>query len=222
MKFKYGKYIPSLADEVDMEELVSALSEMLLSSGFQTPYGDGSVDGDRTMQALHDAILDALLNGGLLPDDVLEQLFGEQARDGEAAARRAGAAAHGPACRRRATSRRRRSSTPNASGGPRRAAARARASPGRTEFEVTDKALDFLGYRALRDLLGSIGHASAGRHDTRDMATGIDASGAPKPYEFGDTLQPRRQQHGAERRDACAPRAADGGSWPRSRSATRT
>jgi Ca-activated chloride channel family protein len=56
------------------------------------------------------------------------------------------------------------------------------------QFEVTDKALDFLGYRALRDLLGSVGHSSAGRHDTRDLATGIDASGAPKPYEFGDTL----------------------------------
>ncbi|HEX6008379.1 MAG TPA: VWA domain-containing protein, partial [Burkholderiales bacterium] len=48
--------------------------------------------------------------------------------------------------------------------------------------------LDFLGYKALRDLLGSIGHSSAGRHDTRDLATGIDASGAPKPYEFGDTM----------------------------------
>ena len=56
------------------------------------------------------------------------------------------------------------------------------------KFEVTDKALDFLGYRALRDLLGSAGHSSAGRHDTRDLSTGIEASGAPKPYEFGDTM----------------------------------
>ena len=54
--------------------------------------------------------------------------------------------------------------------------------------EVTDKALDFLGYRALRDLLGSLGKSSFGRHDTRDLATGIEAIGAPKPYEFGDTL----------------------------------
>ena len=38
---------------------------------------------------------------------------------------------------------------------------------GTTRFEVTDKALDFLGYRALRDLLGSIGRSSVGRHDTR-------------------------------------------------------
>ena len=55
-------------------------------------------------------------------------------------------------------------------------------------FEVTDKALDFLGYRALRDLLGSLGKSSAGRHDTRDLSTGIEAEAAPKPYEFGDTL----------------------------------
>jgi Ca-activated chloride channel family protein len=55
-------------------------------------------------------------------------------------------------------------------------------------FEVTDKALDFLGYRALRDLLGSLGKSSFGRHDTREQATGIETTGAPKAYEFGDTL----------------------------------
>ena len=55
-------------------------------------------------------------------------------------------------------------------------------------FEVTDKTLDFLGYRALRDLLGSLGKSSYGRHDTREQATGVETTGAPKPYEFGDTL----------------------------------
>jgi Ca-activated chloride channel family protein len=53
---------------------------------------------------------------------------------------------------------------------------------------VTDKALDFLGYRALRDLLGSLGKSSFGRHDTREQATGVETTGAVKPYEFGDTL----------------------------------
>ncbi|MEZ5292621.1 MAG: VWA domain-containing protein [Vicinamibacterales bacterium] len=189
MKFKYGKYIPSLADDVDMEELVSALSEMLLSSGFQSPYGDGSIDGDRTMQALHDAILDALLNGGLLPDDVLEQLFGEQAETAKQQLdelvqqlmdrlQEAGYITPSPELQ----AERERRAQPGG-GGEGGEGEQARAT-----FEVTDKALDFLGYRALRDLLGSLGHASAGRHDTRDMATGVDASGAPKPYEFGDTL----------------------------------
>jgi Ca-activated chloride channel family protein len=55
-------------------------------------------------------------------------------------------------------------------------------------FEVTDKTLDFLGYRALRDLLGSLGKSSFGRHDTREQATGVETTGAPKPYEFGDTM----------------------------------
>jgi Ca-activated chloride channel family protein len=55
-------------------------------------------------------------------------------------------------------------------------------------FEITDKGLDFLGFRALRDLLGSLGKSNFGRHDTRDQATGIEASGASKTYEFGDTL----------------------------------
>jgi len=187
MKFKYGKYVPSLADELDMEELVSALSELLLSSGFQTQFGDGSLDGDRTMQALHDAILDALLNGGLLPGEVLEQLFGEQAATAKQQLdelvqqlmdrmQEAGYITPSPELD---SERQRRA---QAGGGT------SEGEPGQTKFEVTDKALDFLGYRALRDLLGSIGHASAGRHDTRDMATGVDASGAPKPYAFGDTL----------------------------------
>jgi len=187
MKFKYGKYVPNLADELDMEELVSALSELLLSSGFQTQFGDGSLDGDRTMQALHDAILDALLNGGLLPDEVLEQLFGEQAATAKQQLdelvqqlmdrmQEAGYITPSPELD---SERQRRA---QAGGGA------SEGEPGQTKFEVTDKALDFLGYRALRDLLGSIGHASAGRHDTRDMATGVDASGAPKPYAFGDTL----------------------------------
>jgi Ca-activated chloride channel family protein len=59
---------------------------------------------------------------------------------------------------------------------------------GPVKFEVTDKTLDFLGYRALRDLLGSLGKSSYGRHDTREQATGVETTGAPKPYEFGDML----------------------------------
>ena len=170
-----------------MEELVSALSEMLLSSGFQSPFGDGSLDGDRTMQALHDAILDALLNGGLLPDDLLEQLFGEDAATAKQQLdelvqqlmermQEAGYITPSPELEQE---RERRAQPGSGDGG---------GEPGQAKFEVTDKALDFLGFRALRDLLGSLGHSSAGRHDTRDMATGIEASGAPKPYEFGDTL----------------------------------
>ena len=148
-------------------------------------------DSDRTMQALHDAILEALFSGGVLPPELLEKLFGDPAEGNEeqmrAAARRADPADHradegvGLHHRRRRTSSPRRQRRAQGGGG-------GEGEPGEVKFEVTDKALDFLGYRALRDLLGSLGHSSAGRHDTRDLSTGIEASGAPKPYEFGDTM----------------------------------
>ncbi len=56
------------------------------------------------------------------------------------------------------------------------------------QVEITDKSLDFLGFRALKDLLASLGKSSFGAHDMRDLATGVESSGASKPYEFGDTL----------------------------------
>jgi Ca-activated chloride channel family protein len=60
--------------------------------------------------------------------------------------------------------------------------------PAQARFEVTDKSLDFLGFKTLKDLLGSLGRSSFGRHDTRDLATGIESSGVSRQYEFGDTL----------------------------------
>jgi Ca-activated chloride channel family protein len=188
MKYKYSKYVPNLLDELDMDELMSKLSDLLMSSGFGNPR-DTDDDSDRTMQALHDAILEALLNGGVLPDDLLEQLFGDAAEGNEEGARdqleqlieqiiermkESGYISTPPDLE--AEKQRR------AMGGG------GEGDPGEVKFEVTDKALDFLGYRALRDLLGSAGHSSAGRHDTRDLSTGIETSGAPKPYEFGDVM----------------------------------
>ena len=144
------------------------------------------------MQALHDAILDALLNGGILSDDMLKQLL--SGAEGEPAGSEA--------------QQRRRdrldqliqqlvdklteqgfvSVTGQPPAQPLEGQGGMGAPPQPARFEVTDKALDFLGYRALRDLLGSMGRSSAGRHDTRHLATGVDAGGPPRPYEFGDTL----------------------------------
>jgi Ca-activated chloride channel family protein len=60
--------------------------------------------------------------------------------------------------------------------------------PRNIRFEVTEKGLDFLGYKTLRTLLGSLGKSSMGRHDTPYLATGVEAEAASKPYEFGDTI----------------------------------
>src|SRR6188472_119082 len=80
MKYRYTKFTGDTLDELDLEDLVSKLSDLLLSSGFGNPYGMD--DNDRTMQALHDAILDALFNGGVLPEETIERLLGEPA-DGD-------------------------------------------------------------------------------------------------------------------------------------------
>jgi len=60
--------------------------------------------------------------------------------------------------------------------------------PRNVKFEVTEKGLDFLGYKTLRNLLGSLGKSSFGRHDTSHLSTGVEAAAASKPYEFGDTI----------------------------------
>ena len=197
MKYKYTKYVPHLLDDLDMDELMSKLSDLLLSSGFGSPRDPGDA-GDRTLQALHDAILEALFSGGVLPDDLLEQLFGEQAEGSDDPFDEAQGRQMRDQLEQLITQIIERMaesgyiSTPPdlESEKARRAQAGGggESEPGEVTFEVTDKALDFLGYRALRDLLGSTGHSQTGRHDTRDLATGIEAGGAPKPYEFGDTL----------------------------------
>ena len=88
MKYRYTKYTGDLLDEIDIEDLVSKLSDMLLSSGFSNPWGDpADGDEDRSMQALHDAILEALFSGGVLSEDALQQLLGEPADGDQEAAR---------------------------------------------------------------------------------------------------------------------------------------
>jgi Ca-activated chloride channel family protein len=184
VKFRYSKYTGEDLDGLDLEELLSKLSDLLLSSGFGDP-----MDGDdgHSMQALHDAILEALLNGGVLSDETLEKLLGQGWQDADDAEERLDQLIA------RIVERLQHqgyltSSPQSGVAPPQRPGQGMGPDTAQYRFEITDKSLDFLGYRALRDLLGSIGRSSIGRHDTREMATGIEASGAPKPYEFGDTM----------------------------------
>jgi Ca-activated chloride channel homolog len=175
MAVRYHRYTGELWDDRNLEELVDELSDFFLESGFGREMEDWGGDD---LQALHDAILEALLRRGLLSPDELEKLMADHEaldqflqktverllREGYLRASEAqpfedptGGGGHGP------------------EGPP-------------VKFELTEKTVDFLGYRSLRDLLGSVGKASFGRHDTRDLATGVEASGPSKEWEFGDTM----------------------------------
>jgi len=167
---------------------VSKLSDLLLSSGFANPYAMD--DEERTMQALHDAILDALFNGGVLPEETIERLLGDPA-DADQGDARSKLEELIQQIIERMADQGYISTPPDLDAERERRQGRGGQGPDQpapVKFEVTDKTLDFLGYRALRDLLGSLGKSSFGRHDTREQATGVETTGAPKPYEFGDTL----------------------------------
>jgi Ca-activated chloride channel homolog len=182
-RIRYSKYVPDPAGEMSMEDLLGALSDYLLQSGFQNylSYYD-LPDGEQTLDDLRDAIEQALLDSDLLSEELREQLQQMQGQGSldeliEKLIQRMQQEdyisidqPHDPS---------KQPSTGVGQVGDAQQQAR---------FEITDKSLDFLGYKTLRDLLGSLGKSSFGRHDTRDMATGIEASGASRQYEFGDTL----------------------------------
>jgi Ca-activated chloride channel family protein len=188
MKYRYTKFTGDALDELDLEDLVSKLSDLLLSSGFGNPHGHN--EEERTMQALHDAILDALFNGGVLPEETIQRLLGDPA-DGDQDEARSQLEELIQQIIERMADEGYITAPPDLEGERERRQGRGQGQgPDQppVTFEVTDKTLDFLGYRALRDLLGSLGKSSYGRHDTREQATGVETTGAPKPYEFGDTL----------------------------------
>src|SRR5581483_4454666 len=181
-RIRYTKYVPDPAGEMSLEDLLGALSDYLLQSGFQNYFSYYDFpDGEQTLDDLRRAIEQALMEGDMLSDELREQLQQMQAEGTldeliEKLIERMQQEdyisidqPHDPS---------KQSSVGGQVGDTQQ----------QTRFEITDKSLDFLGYKTLRDLLGSLGKSSFGRHDTRDMATGIEASGASRQYEFGDTL----------------------------------
>jgi Ca-activated chloride channel homolog len=178
-RVRYTKFTGDLVSSFGLEDLMQALSDFLLDSGYQDPYGrDQSrfqeLNGDQTMENLHEAIKQALESGELFDEgsqekfnqldaqqveELIDQIIqkmqeqnfinAEQSEDGQ------GQQGDGN---------------------------------GEARFEVTDKSMDFLGYKALRELLGPLGKSNLGRHDTRHEAAGVETNGSSKLYEFGDTL----------------------------------
>jgi Ca-activated chloride channel family protein len=179
----YSKYTGEDWDSLSIEELLNKLSDFLLQSGFNNPYFDDFRNSDRDLQALHDAILNALLRNGMLPDEMLSEM--KRMDNGEDFENSDISRLIQYLINRLTQEgyiRVQRQKKPTTGKGGRGF------DQGRVRFELTDKALDFLGYKTLKNLLGSLGKSNFGRHDTRDMATGVESSGVTKLYEFGDTL----------------------------------
>lgn len=158
------------------EDLMKALSDFLLESGFQNQYYGFSEFNQHTLEDLKDALRQALENSdffepeqaerirrtldGMSPEEVeqlMSQLVQKLIDDGYISTEPQDGQGEGAGDR-------------------------------QVKIDVTDKSVDFLGFKTLKDLLGSLGKSSFGSHDTRDLSTGVETSGGAKPYEFGDTL----------------------------------
>jgi Ca-activated chloride channel homolog len=178
---RYSKYTGEDLG-IDAEDLLKALADFLLESGFNSQYMPFSEWNQHTLEDLKQAIQRALEEGDFFNDQnmqemmerlqnmtpeqmdkLLENLVQKMVDEGQITIEE-----------------------PRDAQAP--AAGMGKPPDAKVKFEVTDKSLDFLGFKTLKDLLGSLGKSSFGRHDTRDLATGIETSGASKPYEFGDTL----------------------------------
>ncbi len=171
---RYTRFTGDLSSSLDLEDLLQALSDFLLDSGFEDPYSSFS-NSDDSMESLRKAIRQALESGELLDEvsqEQFDQLDPEQVEDLiDKIIERMKADAYLNA------------EDPSDSQG-----SAGEGNSGESRFEITAKGLDFLGYKALRDLLGPLGKSSLGRHDTHHEAAGVETNGSSKPYQFGDSL----------------------------------
>ncbi len=192
----YTKYTGLYLDALNVQDLLERLADFLLQSGFAGGqqfhpwWGWTGDDADRSLDSLKEALLQALIESGQLTPDMLKELRGEGQSSEEAREKIAELLdqlvqklmEEGYI------------STQNAPQMPGSMEAmgtgmvdEARAAQ-QVEFNLTQKGIDFLGYRTLRHLLGAIGRSSFGSHDTPHLATGVEADAESKAYEFGDTL----------------------------------
>ena len=172
---RYTKFTGDLSSSFGLEDLMQALSDFFLDSGFNDPYANFSEFNDQTLENLREAIRQALESGELfdeeaqekyetLSEDQVEELIDQIIQKLQE------------------------QNFINAEMPPEGQGQQGDGNAENVRFEVTDKSMDFLGYKALRELLGPLGRSSLGRHDTRHEAAGVETNGSSKLYEFGDTL----------------------------------
>lgn len=187
---RYTKYTGDLASEIALDDLMQALSDFLLDSGFQDPFSQfQELNGEHTLENLREALRQLMESGEFLEgeaqekfeamsdeqreqmlSDLIDRMRGEnfiQSQQQQPGEYSDGKVDH--------------ANSPGELAQP-------AAPQGEARFHVTDKSMDFLGYKTLRDLLGGMGRAVSGRHETRYEASGVESSGSSKPYEFGDVM----------------------------------
>src|SRR5882724_5882623 len=193
MKFtRYSKFKGLDVSSINLGDLMEGLSDSLLDSGYDDDYywTRQRHPLDTSLDALRRALLQALMDQGLLNEfqvqemladnegkfrgslleEMLNQLIERLVEEGYLSLKEEPAR------------------QPQQPRGGRGLPEVSEPLPRNVKFEVTEKGLDFLGYKTLRNLLGSLGKSSVGRHDTPHLSTGVEAAAASKPYEFGDTI----------------------------------
>jgi Ca-activated chloride channel family protein len=192
MKFtRYSKFKGLDVSGINLGDLMDALSDSVLQSGYDDDYywTRERRPQDTSLDALRQALLEALMNQGLIDEHQVQEMLADN--DGQFKGSLLEEMLN------QLIERLVEEGYLNLKEEAPRAQARQRGGgqgevseplPRNVHFEVTEKGLDFLGYKTLRNLLGSLGKSSIGRHDTPHLSTGVEASQASKPYEFGDTV----------------------------------
>lgn len=194
MKFtRYSKFNGLDVSAINLGDLMDALQDSLLYSGYDDDYywTRERRPQDTSLDALRRALLQALLEQGLLSERQIQQMLDENEGNFQGSQleetlnqliERLVEEGYLTLQEEPLTQEQRRELMGHGQGQIEEPL------PRNIKFEVTEKGLDFLGYKTLRGLLGSLGKSSIGRHDTLHLATGVEAEAASKPYEFGDTI----------------------------------
>ncbi len=221
----YSKYKGRWLDALNLESLLEHLSDFLMDGGFAGgphyhPYWGWSGDEDvNSTDALKHALLKALLDSGQITPEMIEELRGEG--EGDEDVRQQIANLLDDLVQRMVEE----GFIDLESGSPQIPGAtydvtgqgnidEAKQAAQQVNFNLTQKGMDFLGYRALKGLLGALGKSSAGSHDTPHLSTGIEAEAASRPYQFGDTLNldiPATLKNAIEREGLTVPLALEYG-----------
>jgi Ca-activated chloride channel family protein len=193
MRFtRYSKFNGLDVYGINLGDLMEGLSDSLLYSGYDDDYywTRERRPQDTSLDALRRALLEALMDQGLLSKHQVQQMLDENEGKYEGSQLQEmlnqlieRLVEEGYLTLREEPQNERRSMMGGNGEGRIE-----EPLPRNIKFEVTEKGLDFLGYKTLRNLLGSLGKSSMGRHDTMHLATGVEAEAASKPYEFGDTI----------------------------------